>query len=110
MAWNAPGWWNDIARHIHEECEHVAKVAHSVDPIKTLQSTANKLAVEYREDNDDGGDYDNCVLVVAASLAAAASSAGWSAGPGGAAVAAALGTGGGIPLAKIACGRVFPKK
>lgn len=68
---------------------------------RDLQNKANILAVQYKNARGGGGDFDDCVAVVAAGCAAYGASKG---GPWG----AAIGAGGGVPLARIACRRVFP--
>ncbi|PHB48334.1 hypothetical protein [Bacillus toyonensis] len=84
----------------------VDKIADQVDAIVggieiDLEGTADKLAIQYKEDQPNG-DFEDCVVVVAAGCAAGGAALG---GP----LGAALGAGAGVPVARIACRRIFPE-
>lgn len=68
---------------------------------KKLQNFANSSALSYRAARGGNGDYEDCVAVVAAACAAYGASQGG-------VVGAAIGAGGGVPFARIACRRAFP--
>lgn len=70
---------------------------------KEAQKEANTFADQYKNERGGGGDFEDCVVVVAAACAAAG------AAKGGGPLGAALGAGAGVPLARIACRRVFPE-
>ena len=71
-------------------------------PKRVSQRIANNLAVQYSEKKENG-DFDDCVVVVAAACVVAGAYYG---GP----VGAALAVGGGIPVARLACRRVFEEE
>lgn len=68
---------------------------------KKLQGVANGLAVNYKNARGGGGGFDDCVTIVAAGTAAYGASQGG-------VVGAAIGAGGGVPMARIACRAVYP--
>jgi hypothetical protein len=97
--------WKPKKPKIVEDIQKGAqKVADALNPqqiAEAAQNEANALAEQYKAARGGGGDFDDCVAVVAAGCAAAGAAKG---GP----VGAAIGAGGGVPLARIACRRVFP--
>lgn len=86
---------------IQREAQNLANQLNPQQIAEAAQSEANMLADKYKAARGGGGDYEDCVAVVAAGCAAAGAAKG---GP----VGAAIGAGGGVPLARIACRRVFP--
>lgn len=105
MGWKKPKWVKDIQK----EAQNLADALDPRQIAEQAQAHANMLAVTYRDEHDGGGDFDDCVVVVAAGCAAAGATIGASGGPLSAGVGAALGAGTGVPLARIACRRVFPE-
>ena len=105
MGWKKPKWVKDVQKEAQ-------KLADALDPAQIAeqaQAHANMLAVAYRDDRDGGGDIADCIIVVSAACASAGASIGASGGPVSAGIGAALGAGTGVPLARIACRRVFPE-
>ena len=72
-----------------------------------LQNEAFSLAATAKSKGTE--DYKDCIPVVTAGVAAAGAKIGTLGGPWGTVVGAALGAGGGVNMARIACRRMFPK-
>lgn len=68
---------------------------------ETVMIMANDKALDYKDEMGGTGNFNDCATVVAAQCATISDSMD---GP----VANALGKGGGIPAARLACGRIFP--
>lgn len=82
----------------------VREAARSIDPHAVISSVAGRLAMQARE---QGSNYDDCVIMVTTGISAYLAKEGAVSGPWGAGIGAALGAGGGIHAARIACGRVY---
>ncbi|MBB6622552.1 hypothetical protein H7E67_03830 [Clostridium gasigenes] len=70
--------------------------------MEKIHDVVDDLAQQYKENQGESGNFDDCVLVAASGCAAAGSAVG---GPAGAAIGAA----GGLPAARLVCRRLFPE-
>lgn len=104
MSFRIGGSAGDIIRGVGRAIDHGADVIRDLagDQQEKFNEIAGSLAVAYKEERGESGDFNDCVVVVAAGCAAAGASYG---GP----VGAALGAGAGVPAARLACRRVFPE-
>ena len=82
MKFKKPKW----LKKIQKEGDKVAKALDPSSIQRDAQKKANQLALDYKIARGGGGDFEDCVVVVAA----------------------ALGASGGVPMARIACRKVFP--
>ncbi|MGA2799661.1 MAG: hypothetical protein ABSE63_18925 [Thermoguttaceae bacterium] len=92
-----------VVKEWQNKVKSCAKGIKLPDIKKIAQHKADALAVAYQNTQGDGGDFEDCVVVVAAGCAALGAAEGG-------VIGAALGAGGGVPLARISCRRVFPQK
>lgn len=97
----------DINRSIIDVGKQAEEAFNSLaGPVKrSIQNEADSLAAKYHQSNPNP-DFDDCVLMVSSGVAAAGAKIGTASGPLGSVVGAALGAGGGVAAARIACRRI----
>lgn len=89
-------------------CTPTVKISNPLKEVmEYLQEEAFSLAANAKSNGTE--DYKDCIPIVTAGVAATGAKIGTAGGPWGTVVGAALGAGGGVNMARIACRRMFPK-
>lgn len=92
----------DVLTGVRDQVTSALGIDLSDADANTIMNIVNDKALDYKDEMGGTGNFDDCVTVVAAGCTASGTAMG---GP----VGTALGTGSGIPAARLACGRIYPR-
>ncbi|HWO98847.1 MAG TPA: hypothetical protein VNM45_21535 [Bacillus sp. (in: firmicutes)] len=92
----------DVITGVSDQVTSALGVDLSEADAETVMLMANDKALDYKDEVGGTGNFDDCVTVVAAQCVTISDSMD---GP----VANALGKGAGVPAARLACSRIFPR-